>query len=125
MKKSVRLTVLICLFGLGFAQPAMKAAAEPYLDNETIYTNQDPNNETRRSEHFHLNFGLYNWDTGTPMTEQFAQGNLQMFERMWNRWVIELGMHDINESATLPDGKKYRANFNFLMTRNDGGGGGA
>ena len=34
-------------------------------------------------------------------------------------------MHDINESATSPDGNKYRANFVFLMTWNDGGGGGA
>jgi len=125
MKKSARLTVLICLFGLGLAQPAMKPAAEPFLDNETLHSNQDPNTETRRSDHFRLAFGHYNRDTGTPMTEQLAQGNLQMFERMWNRWVVEMGMHDLNESATQPDGNKYRANFVFLMTWNDGGGGGA
>ncbi len=101
------------------------AAGQSYLDNETVYSNQDPNTETRRSDHFRLCFGHFNRDTGTPMTEQLAQGNLQMYEQMWNRWVVELGLHDINESATKSDGKKYRANFNFLMTWNDGGGGGA
>jgi hypothetical protein len=100
-------------------------SAQPYRDNETLYKNQDPNTETRRSEHIRLAFGHYNRDTGAPMTEQLAQGNLQMYEQMWHRWVVELGLHDINESVTAPDGHKYRANFNFLMTWNDGGGGGA
>lgn len=100
-------------------------SAQPYLDNETQYSNQDPATETRRSDHFRLCFGHYNRDTGTPMTEALVQGNLQMYEQMWNRWVNEMGLHDINESATKPDGNKYRANFNFLMTWNDGGGGGA
>ncbi|HNQ88950.1 MAG TPA: DUF6055 domain-containing protein [Verrucomicrobiota bacterium] len=98
---------------------------QPHLDNQTQYSNQDPNTETRRSDHFRLCFGHFNRDVGTPMTEQLAQGNLQMYEQMWHRWVVEMGLHDINESATAPDGNKYRANFNFLMTWNDGGGGGA
>ncbi len=106
----------------GTAEPS---SAQAYLDNETLYSNQDPNTETRRSDHFRLNFGHFNRDTGAPMTEQLVQGNLQMYEQMWNRWVVEMGLHDINESATAPDGNKYRANFNFLMTWNDGGGGGA
>ena len=103
------------------------SAAQTYLDNNTIYSNQDPNTETRRSDHFRMNFGHYNRDTATPMTEQLAQGNLQEYEQMWNRWVVEMGLHDINESTnpTYIDGNKYRANFNFLMTWNDGGGGGA
>ena len=109
----------------GIVLSAGTAAAQAYLDNETGYSNQDPNTETRRSDHFRLNFGHYNRDTGTPMTEQLVQGNLQMYEQMWNRWVVEMGLHDINESATTPDGNKYRTNFNFLMTWNDGGGGGA
>jgi hypothetical protein len=109
----------------GWLAAAALAPAQAYRDNESIYSNQDPHTETRRSEHFRLNFGHYNRDTGTPMTEQLAQGNLQMFEQMWHRWVVEMGLHDINESATNPDGNKYRANFNFLMTWNDGGGGGA
>ena len=104
---------------------ARESSAQACRDNETLYSNQDPNTETRRSDHFRLSFGHSNRDTGTPMTEQLVQGNLQMYEQMWHRWVIELGLHDINESVTKPDGNKYRANFNFLMTWNDGGGGGA
>jgi hypothetical protein len=100
--------------------------AAPYLDNQTVYSNQDPNTETRRSDHIRLAFGHYNRDTGMGgMSETMAQGNLQMYEQMWNRWVVEMGLHDINESATSPNGNKYRANFNFLMTWDDGGGGGA
>jgi carbonic anhydrase/acetyltransferase-like protein (isoleucine patch superfamily) len=108
-----------------YLAPVGLCFGQPYLDNETLYSNQDPNTETRRSEHFRLCFGHFNRDTGTPMTEQLAQGNLRMYEQMWNRWVLEMGLHDINESVSKPDGKKYRANFNFLMTWNDGGGGGA
>ncbi len=102
-------------------------SAQPYLDNQYQYSNQDPENETRRSEHFRMVFGHYNRDTGTPVTEQLIQGNLQMFEQAWNRWVNEMGLRDINESASpaFQDGNKYRANFNMLMTWNDGGGGGA
>ena len=109
----------------GLLLAAQPSTAQSYLDNQTLYSSQDPNTETRRSDHFRINFGHYNRDTGTAMTEQLAQGNLQMYEQMWNRWVTELGMHDINESVTKPDGNKYRANFNVLMTWDDGGGGGA
>ena len=120
------LAAALCL-AAGVFLPAGLASAQAYLDNNTIYSSQDPNTETRRSDHFRMNFGHYNRDTGTPMTEQLAQGNLQMYEQMWNRWVVEMGLHDINESTnpTYVDGNKYRANFNFLMTWNDGGGGGA
>ena len=121
----LRAALTIALACAGCLSALNQVAAQPYLDNETLYSNQDPNTETRRSEHFRLSFGHFNRDTGSPMTEQLAQGNLQMFEQMWNRWVVELGLHDINESATTPNGNKYRANFNFLMTWNDGGGGGA
>ena len=48
-----------------------------------------------------------------------------MYEQMWNRWVVEMGLHNINESATTPAMGLRKANFNFLMTWNDGGGGGA
>jgi hypothetical protein len=109
----------------GWLGQAGMASAQAYLDNESMYSNQDPNTETRRSDHFRINFGHYNRDTGTPVTERLVQGNLQMFEQAWHRWVVEMGMHDINESVTQPDGNKYRANFNILMTWNDGGGGGA
>ncbi len=105
------------------ATPAF--SAEAYLDNNSLYSNQAPHTETRRSDHFRINFGHYNRDTGTPVTEQLVQGNLQMFEQAWNRWVVEMGMHDINQSVTNSDGNKYRANFNIVMTWDDGGGGGA
>lgn len=121
----LRAALAFALVGTACLPAWHHAAAQPYLDNETLYSNQDPNTETRRSEHFRLCFGHFNRDTGTPMTEQLAQGNLQMYEQMWNRWVVELGLHDVNESVTAPNGNKYRANFNFLMTWNDGGGGGA
>ncbi len=113
---------------LALAAPASRsgaAEAEPLADNETLYANQDPHTETRRSEHFRLCFGHFNRDHGTPMTESLAQGNLQMFEQMWHCWVVELGLNDVNTAAGRFGGPKYRANFNFLMTWNDGGGGGA
>lgn len=111
-------------FLLAWLASAGISFGQTYLDNQTQYSNQDPETETRRSEHFRGNFGYYNRDS-TPMTEALVQGNLQMYEQAWNRWVVEMGLHDINVSATAPDGNKYRANFNFLMTWNDGGGGGA
>ncbi len=72
-----------------------------------------------------MNFGHYNRDTSTAVSERLVQGNLQMYEQMWHRWVVEMGLHDLNESSTQPDGNKYRTNFNWLMTWDDGGGGGA
>ncbi|MEI7899521.1 MAG: DUF6055 domain-containing protein, partial [bacterium] len=117
------LTVAAFVVGAGTAG----AATHVYLDNQTEYSNQDPNNETRRSDHFRLNFGHYNRDTGAPVTEQFVQGNLQMFEQLWQRNMVELGLNDMGQSADLAkrDGNYYRVNFNILMTRDDGGGGGA
>ena len=110
---------------VGVFLPAGLASAQAYPDNETQYSNQDPNTETRRSDHFRLCFGHYNWDNGTYLTEQLVQGNLQMYEQMWYRWVVEMGLHNINESATTPAMGLRKANFNFLMSWNDGGGGGA
>ena len=129
MKKNFfwRKTAGGAVFALGLLAGVHQADAQGYLDNETLYSNQDPNTETRRSDHFRVCFGHFNRDTGTPMTEQLAQGNLQMFEQFWNRWVNEMGLHDLNESSNpaYQDGHKYRANFHFLMTWDDGGGGGA
>jgi len=121
-----RMILFVIIFlGVLFV-PKMSMGQQIYLDNETIYSNQDPNTETRRSDHFRLCFGHYNRDS-VAMTEQLAQGNLQMFEQMWNRWVNEMGFSDLNESGdpAKRDGNKYKANFHFLMTWNDGGGGGS
>ncbi len=123
---SVLPLLLSLVLGSGGRPAAAQGVTPAWRDNETLYANQDPDTETRRSARFRLCFGHYNTDTGVGgMSEAMAQGNLQMFEQMWQRWVTELGLHDINESATAPDGNKYRANFNFLMTWDDGGGGGA
>ncbi|MGN6642412.1 MAG: DUF6055 domain-containing protein [Verrucomicrobiota bacterium] len=128
IKKGFRSETLAVLLTLGGLALPIVAGAQPYLDNQTQYSNQDPDNETRRSDHFRMIFGHYNRDSGMGgMSEQMAQGNMQMYEQMWDRWVNQMGLHDINESSnpSYVDGQKYRANFNFLMTFDDGGGGGA
>ncbi len=114
--------LLVCVYSSGSAQ-----AVTNYIDNETLYSNQDPDTETRRSDHYRFCFGHYNRDTGTPMTEKLAQGNLQMFEHLWQRTIVEMGLNGLGQSAILEkrDGNFYRVNFNVLMTWNDGGGGGA
>lgn len=120
--------IRICtLLLVGVYSSGRVTASTNYLDNETLYSNQDPDTETRRSDHFRLCFGHYNRDTGTPMTEKLAQGNLQMFEHLWQRNIVELGLNDMGQSADLAkrDGNFYRVNFNLLMTWDDGGGGGA
>ncbi|MCX6343453.1 MAG: DUF6055 domain-containing protein [Armatimonadetes bacterium] len=100
------------------------AGAQAYLDNQTETSNQDPNTETRRSDHFRINFGQYNFD-GTYLSEELAQGNLQLFEQLWQRNIVENGLNEMSQSSDLTkrDGNKYRTNFNFLMTWGDGGGG--
>ncbi len=49
------LTILLALFGV-----ATSALGQTHLDNQTQYSNQNPENETRRSEHFRTVFGYYN-----------------------------------------------------------------
>lgn len=116
---------LACLAGICLMLLTSSAFAQTYLDNETQYSNQDPLNETRRSNHFRLVFGHYDRDGANVMSEQYAQGNLQMYEQLWNRWITEMGFSDINTSKSRPDMGLRKTNFNFLMTWNDGGGGGA
>ncbi|MCX6345306.1 MAG: hypothetical protein NT018_09580 [Armatimonadetes bacterium] len=116
---------LACLAGICLMLLTSSAFAVVYPDNETQYSNQDPLTETRRSDHYRMVFGHYDRDGANAMSEQFVQGNLQMHELCWNRWVNELGMHNINESVTHPEMGLRKANFNFLMTWDDGGGGGA
>ena len=70
-------------------------------------SNQDPLTETRRTDHIRVCFGHYDRDGANMMSEQYAQGNLQEYEKMWNRWVTEMGLHDINTSPSHPEmGKK-------------------
>ena len=114
------------LVALALAADIAAAATNSYLDNQTQYSNQDPATETRHSDHFRVCFGHYNRDS-TAMTEQFAQGNLRMYEHLWRHNIVEMGLNDMGQSADLAkrDGNYYRVNFNFLMTWNDGGGGGS
>lgn len=129
MRTSSSRIALTCLMaGLCVILISGASVAVPYLDNETIYPNQDPNTETRRSDHFRVCFGHYNRDSSMGgMSEAMAQGNLQMFENLWTRNIVELGLNDMGQSAILEkrDGNFYRTNFLFLMTWDDGGGGGA
>jgi carbonic anhydrase/acetyltransferase-like protein (isoleucine patch superfamily) len=110
------------------AGPINRSSGQAYLDNQTIWSDQDPTQETRRSDHFRVVFGHYNRDESFGATlEQLAQGNLREFEWMWQRWVVEDGLFNINTSALIPNPMPgdYRANFWFLLTENDGGGGGS
>jgi len=132
---SQRLAQIFCVMaGLCATLISGASFAQTYLDNETVYTNSDTLTETRRSYnasglvnsgHFRLCFGHYDRDGAGLMNEAYVQGNLQMYEHMWDRWVTEMGMHNINSSATNSSYPLRKTNFNFLMTWNDGGGGGA
>jgi hypothetical protein len=105
-----------------------RTSGQSFPDNQTLSSDQDPTQETRRSDHFRVWFGHYGRDPGQGgMTEAMAQGNLQEFEWMWHRWVVEDGLLNINTSALVPNPMPgdYRANFWFLLTENDGGGGGS
>ncbi len=113
------------LASMAFAILATRCLGQVYLDNESIYSNQDPAIETRRSDHIRVCFGHWNHDSGMGgMSEWLAQGNLQEYEQMWNRWVNEMGLHDINSKPSNPT-TKYKSNFHFIMTFTPTEGGGA
>ena len=64
------------------------------------------------------------------MTDSLPRATCRCIEQQYERIVMEMGMHDFNVSAYVTDNPaqevtKYKANFNFLMTWNDGGGGGS
>ena len=91
------------VLSLGLLAWANRSSGQAYLDNETVFSNQDPTLETRRSDHFRVVFGHYNRDFSFGATlEPLAQGNLQEFEWMWHRWVVEDGLCNINTSALDP-----------------------
>jgi len=106
------------VLALAVLAPMNRSVAQTWtnaLDDEALYLNQDPTIETRRSPHFRVCFGHNNWDS-YAMTEQLAQGNLQMFEQCRNRWVNDDGLWDCGQSANFSSATNYRFNFNFLMT---------
>ncbi|MCX6344164.1 MAG: DUF6055 domain-containing protein [Armatimonadetes bacterium] len=126
-KHLYRSWLLLPLIGLSSIFVSSASMSTIYLDNQTDHSNQALDTETRRSDHFRIAFGHYNRDFGTPVTEQLIQGNLQMFEHLWQRNIVENGLNDMGQSAILAlrDGNYYKVNFVMLMTWNDGGGGGA
>ena len=77
----------LCLLAI----PAM-VGAQAWLDNERQFKSNDPKYNVRRSEHFRIMWGkgvAANADENADfdrVTEQLAQGNLQMLEAVWHRY---------------------------------------
>lgn len=103
--------------------------AQPWQDNERKFKSNDPQYNVRRSEHFRIMWGKgaakkkeENADF-KAVTEQLAQGNLQMLEQVWHKIHDPapkgMGFHLPGGSCNpkFQDGKLYRAN---LMMNNTG-----
>jgi hypothetical protein len=114
---------------LGLPAPAAETGAQAWLDNERKFKSGDPQYHFRRSEHFRIVWGRgaagkKEENNDFPrVTEEIAQGNLQMLEQLWHL-VHEappkgLGFRPAGESNNPKhrDGKPYRAN---LMMNNTG-----
>jgi hypothetical protein len=111
---------------------ACAAGGEPqptWRDNQRKFKSNDPDYNFRRSEHFRIAWGKgaakrkdENADFAR-VTEQLAQGNLQMLERVWHCLHDPpprgLGFHVPGESSNAQhrDSSSYRAN---LMMNNTG-----
>ncbi len=90
MKRFVLLALLYALSGLPALAQEAPDANLPWQDNERKFKSDDPQYNFRRSEHFRIIWGKgaaknanENADFGR-VTEQIAQGNLQMLERVWH-----------------------------------------
>lgn len=106
-----------------------QSSKAPWLDNDRKFRSDDPAYLFRRSEHFRIFWGQgaaekkdENADF-SQVTEQLAQGNLQMLEQLWHCYHDPeprgLGFHATGESVNPQhrDGKRYRIN---LMMNNTG-----
>lgn len=103
--------------------------AGAWHDNERKFKSTDPAHNFRRSEHFRISWGKgaakdKNANNDFPrVTEDLAQGNLQMLEQLWHLLHDPvpkgMGFHIPGRSANPKhrDGKNYRAN---LMMNNTG-----
>lgn len=124
-----RVAYLTCCLLVGSFMVAAGEEAQPWRDNERKFKSDDPGLNFRRSEHFRISWGQgaagkkeENADFG-GVTEQLAQGNLQMLESVWHRFHDPaprgLGFHSpgISSNAKDQDGHSYRAN---LMMNNTG-----
>ena len=107
-----------------FLLPALaKGEEQPWQDNERQFSSSDPKYNARRSEHFRIMWGK--GAAGQPnenadfsrVTEELAQGNLQMLEQLWHLLHDPapkgIGFHKTGESVQPDkrDGKLYRINL--------------
>ena len=110
---------------IAFVVAPSVSIGQTYADDQNLYSNQDTLTETRRSTHTRECFGHYDRDGANAMNEQYVQGNLQNDEQCGpagsRRWACTTSTH----LPSHPEMGKCKANFNFLMTWNDGGGGGS
>lgn len=131
MRLRTRSVPLLALAFLTLLPPLARAQtpAAPWLDNERKFRSDDPAYNFRRSEHFRIFWGKgaaarkpENADFH-QVTEQLAQGNLQMLEQLWHCYhdpaPAGIGFHATGESVKPEerDGKRYRIN---LMMNNTG-----
>jgi len=116
------LTALAVVFALAPIAHA-QAPSGDWVDNERQMKSDDPSKLFRRSEHFRILWGKgvgKNRDENADfdkVTEQLAQGNLQMLERIWQRFHDPepqgIGFHATGKSVNPKylDDKLYRVNL--------------
>ena len=116
------LTALAVVFALAPIAHA-QAPSGDWADNERQMKSDDPSKLFRRSEHFRILWGQgvgKNRDENADfdkVTEQLAQGNLQMLERIWQRFHDPepqgIGFHATGKSVNPKylDDKLYRVNL--------------
>ncbi|MCY3024429.1 MAG: DUF6055 domain-containing protein, partial [Planctomycetota bacterium] len=117
------------LASLWVVSAAAGEAAQTWQDNERKFKSSDPAYNVRRSEHFRIMWGKgaakqknENADF-KAVTEQLAQGNLQMLEQLWHQLHDPppkgLGLHAATATCNpkFQDGKLNRTN---LMMNNTG-----
>ena len=91
-----------------------------WSDNELQFRSDDPKLHVRRSEHFRIVWGRGEGEGGVAadfdrVTEQLAQGNLQMLEQVWRVFHGPSGLGFPIPSQPIDpakrDGRHYRANL--------------
>lgn len=99
---------------------AWLGAQGAWSDNEVQFRSDDPKLHVRRSEHFRILWGKGEGEGGVAadfdrVTEQLAQGNLQMLEQVWRVFHGPGGLGFPAPSQPIDpakrDGRLYRANL--------------
>jgi hypothetical protein len=109
--------------GIWAAPAAGQAPAAAWQDNQRKFASDDPNYNFRRSDHFRIAWGKAaakrkdeNADFA-KVSEQLAQGNLQMLEQVWHKYHEAapkgIGFHVPANSCNpkFQDGNSYRDNL--------------